>query len=181
MRWYECFEGSIPVYEVLEELYDKTDQEAGDIEWKWADRFGYKRGKHYFQSIVAQKVLGSFSNSTSEQKIERARKGGLIGGRVSSELGVAGFHNMTSERLYEVTSKAGKRAAELGLGGFATMSLEQRIRVGRKGGSKTSELGKSSFQIRTVCPHCSLESTVAVLSRWHFDNCPNRKLVRKAP
>ena len=34
---YLAEEGRIPQIEILEELSDKTDQEAGDIEWQWAD------------------------------------------------------------------------------------------------------------------------------------------------
>ena len=48
--------GAIPDIEVLEELHDKTDQEAGDREWWWADHFGYKRENHYTVIMNATKV-----------------------------------------------------------------------------------------------------------------------------
>ena len=83
---YLSREGSIPKIEILEELCDKTDQEAGDQEWRWADRLGYKRGKHYAESgyvvismetrIRAGRKGGRASavNSTLEQKQEKGRR-----------------------------------------------------------------------------------------------------------
>src|ERR1700676_1397935 len=54
-------------FEILQELHDKTDKQAGDIEWEWADSFGYKRGQHY--SIIA-------SNEMRLRAAEGGRKGG---------------------------------------------------------------------------------------------------------
>src|SRR4051812_39419932 len=67
LLWYKRYEGKIPNYEVLEELHDKTDQEAGDIEWEWADRFDYNRGSH-------------FTSLTFELRSIGGRKGGRISG-----------------------------------------------------------------------------------------------------
>ena len=33
--------------EVLEVLEGMTDEEVGDREWEWADKFRYPRGSHY--------------------------------------------------------------------------------------------------------------------------------------
>jgi hypothetical protein len=66
--------------EILEKLHDKSDQEAGDIEWAWADKLGYRRGPHYSTSFV---VGGS----------EAGRKGGYR----TAELGLSGFKTMTYE------------------------------------------------------------------------------------
>ena len=87
--------------EVVEELYDKSDQEAGDIEWQWADRFGYDRGVHYAEikrrmsnrgpdyfSEMGRKVSG-FRTITMEQRIEN----GLKGARRTAELGLSGLKN----------------------------------------------------------------------------------------
>lgn len=53
-------EGSVPEMVVIERLRDKTDQEAGDREWQWADWFGYKRGKSLYDNdrgIVDSKAI----------------------------------------------------------------------------------------------------------------------------
>jgi hypothetical protein len=52
--------------EILEVLHDVSDQEAGDREHAWAEKFGYPKGVHYIQN---------FSNRlTHEQCVENGRK-----------------------------------------------------------------------------------------------------------
>src|SRR5579863_4892511 len=82
MRVYEKDEGSRPIFEILEELHDATDQEAGDIEWQWADRFGYPRRNHYttqggFKTGIAGKAGAkrSLELTTHEQRSTWGQKG----------------------------------------------------------------------------------------------------------
>lgn len=80
---YRNKEGVDPEYEVLEELHDITDQEAGDREWAWADKLGYKRGIHYSVSVKRSHAGGrrSVEIVLPEQYKEWAQKGGLSGGQ----------------------------------------------------------------------------------------------------
>jgi arginyl-tRNA--protein-N-Asp/Glu arginylyltransferase len=55
------------VFQVLEELTDCTDEEAGDVEWAWADHFGYRRGQHY--SIAVKASIASANMSEDSRRI----------------------------------------------------------------------------------------------------------------
>lgn len=194
MYLYEYDEGIRPWFVCIrEELHDKTDQEAGDIEWQWADRLGYKRGVHYTISVNAVRAV------SRDQHIRNGKKSG----KLLSELGI-GIHSMTPEQKFAAASKGGKKAAALGKSGFQVQTFEQRSAIGKKGGAiagrKAADLSlgfcgmtreqrlenaeKGGCAIRTQCPHCGLESTLMILKRWHFDNCPRKpraRLVRRAP
>jgi hypothetical protein len=161
--------------EILEELHDKTDQEAGDMEWQWADKFGYRREAHY--TIM-----------TPEQRAEGSKKGGLQAGKLgrtgfqtmtlenrhmaSQKGGSARIQKLTNEERFALSQKGGLRAAELGRTGFQTLTLEQRKINGRKGG-QNGHL-KGGFYILSKCRHCGFESHKAILERWHQDNCPKK-------
>jgi general stress protein YciG len=204
IEFYRIDEGVIPDHEVLEELHDKTDQEAGDIEWDWADRLGYSRGPHYIESVKAANSIGSFVTMTKENRILAGQKGASR----THELGLGGFKTMTHQKRSEAGHKGGIRAGELGKSGLKFLSLEDRKKWaplngrkggtraaelgvgfhsmspqrwsevaqqgGYKGGVRVNELGTSGTQVRAACPHCGLESNRAILGRWHFDNCPKK-------
>jgi hypothetical protein len=160
--WYQTSEGSLPNgMEILEELHDKTNEEAGDIEWQWADRLGYRRGKHY---TLTTAVL------FPERSRDLMRKRGKNGGLKAAKLGY-GFQNSTREqqvdRARRGAAKGGRRCAELGLTGYQNLTFEQRSAAGRKGSQK-----------RDTCPHCGMITNVMNLNRWHNDNCPRRKKIR---
>jgi hypothetical protein len=75
---YQEKEGQIPTMEILEELHDKTDQEAGDIEWQWVDKLGFRRGVHYAVTIRGLRIRGK------NGKPENRSKAGKVGGRNAS-------------------------------------------------------------------------------------------------
>src|SRR4051812_8565757 len=79
-RMYLEMEGVVPEIEILEELHDKTDQEAGDIEWQWADALGYKRENHYTVIMNAARVRSMKGNSYSFE--EKSKIGKLVGEKV---------------------------------------------------------------------------------------------------
>jgi hypothetical protein len=136
---------------LIEELSDMSDQEAGDREWWWADKLGYKRGPHYTHTVNA--AVGAI---TAEMRKEISRKGGIAGGAIGAKNRVA---NQTPEERSEISRRAGliggKRTAMLGKSGFKTMPSEKR------GCAK-----------RGTCPHCGYESNIPTLYRLHFDRCP---------
>jgi hypothetical protein len=154
---YISDEGSAPEIEILEELHDKTNQEAGDVEWQWADRFGYRRGPHY--------STGGWLNISPEKKRERALKGGSAGGRRSFELGV-GIHSKTHEQ----NLRSGYLSLELGLGIHALTTAQRQ-----ENGRRTAQISEVGFYKKDTCPHCGLFGNFVALRRWHFDNCPYNK------
>lgn len=145
---YKERDGFLPEFEILEELQDKTDQEAGDIEWAWADRLGYPRGIHYVNGLIAIGRMG--------------QAGGRIGGKIGGPIGGRNrAAALTPERRSEISGIAGRRSSELGLSGFKVIPVESRAEVARSGG--TSKRG--------VCPHCGAENNLPNLVQWHFDKC----------
>jgi hypothetical protein len=200
-KMYFDAEGKIPNLEILEELQDKTDQEAGDIEWQWADRFGYKRGNHYTIIVAAARErarrglgalstdqlseagksgarrlhelgLGGFGNLTSDQRIEYGKRGGY--GRA---------RNLTPERLIEISRKAYSS-------GHGKLSPEQRSANARKASLRALELNVGGFRLLTpeahsnlgrvmgktkgICPHCGIEANLGNLHKWHLDRCAKK-------
>jgi hypothetical protein len=79
-QMYLRAEGRIPEMEILEVLRNKTDQEAGDIEWQWADRFGYHRGTHYLAARERQQQSANFVSMTMA---DRSRDGSISSNRRS--------------------------------------------------------------------------------------------------
>lgn len=138
---YLSMEGRLPEIKVLQELENITDQEAGDIEWQWADRLGYKRGTHYTVTLNARRAWGN--QITSEQK---SRAGTLGGG--TTKIRQLGIHAIDP-----------------------TTHLEN---AGR-GGLESNRRGTSGMKKRGTCPHCGIETNLALLGRWHMENCRWKK------
>jgi hypothetical protein len=149
---YKQMEGVVPKIEILEELHDKTDQEAGDMEWQWADKLGYKRDTHY---TVTMKAVSS-----------RGRSGALA--RLAlpeSELDDQASRRrdkLMSNFSFEERSSWAKKAS---------VNKEASKRGGLKGGRTTAALGKTAWQQKAECPNCGLVGGLAIMMRWHFDNC----------
>jgi hypothetical protein len=172
-RYYLEGEGKLPEgIEILEELHDKTDQEAGDIEWQWADRFGYKRENHYTIILDFLRKRGKIGGKIGGRKGSREDKSKA--GTRALKLGV-GIHALTHEQNIKYGKQGGRRAFELGLG-IHGLSFEDKVRFAKVAGKKGSE--KGGCILRAICPHCGLESNLMILKRWHFDNCRKRSMVR---
>jgi len=176
IRWYPHHQTRF--LEVLEELHDASDQEAGDRERWWQEHFGYKRDSaHYSQNPVLtmapeevraqgrqrlrrQEELGvGIYALTREQRSENGRKGGYIGkgGQVMAE-------RLTHEQRVEMGRKGGSRTPP-----------EQRAANGRKAGTANAAAQITGAFVRDQCPHCGLESNRMILSRWHFDRCKQKR------
>lgn len=219
-------EGAVPEIVILEELHDKTDQEAGDIEVMWRSRFGYRSEPHYTviidrNRIGSQKSLEvvSYKDRSEWGKLggqrggpiggkrraellspERLTEIGIIGGNRIFELGV-GVHALSPEERILNGQKGGYKTYELKLGWFAIpedvrlenarkaakkggirsaelFTGERRAAAARKGGliagRRTAELGTGGFQQIVECPYCGQRGRLAPMRRWHFDNCKNR-------
>lgn len=111
------------IFEILEELHDKTDQEAGDREQWWRRQLGYNKDLHYTITVRNNTAPGAFSNRTPEQRIASGRKGG----KRASELGV-GVHGLSPEERILNAKKASLKAAEV-------TTPEQLSKWGKEGGS----------------------------------------------
>jgi hypothetical protein len=187
MGLYEEMEGQRPNHEILEALHGGSDQEAGDIEWAWADRLGYRRGVHYTVTMNMRRIgapIGARRLNellTPEQKIEFGRKSGLIGARRLNEL-------LTPEQKIEFGRKGGfhrmetmtaEQRSEFARRATAALTPEQRSANARKAARRTAELGLGACYQRAECPHCGLEGNVVNMKRWHFDNCPHKDLVAR--
>lgn len=91
-------DGAIPEnIQVLQKLYNASDQEAGDIEWEWADKLGMRRGMHYTKCIANLK--------------KHAFAGGKVGGRRIAELGLSGFKQQTFEERSKRSSRTATKMA----------------------------------------------------------------------
>jgi general stress protein YciG len=158
MKLYEEYEGRRPKhYEILQILYRKTDQEAGDIEWQWADRFGYQRENHYTVTIKSASTRATNGNYslTAEQRIARSKKAGTI---AAGKGGRNRFAAMTPEEKSELARKASARSLEV-------TTPERRKEIGQAAGRIG---GKNRFAAMTSEQRSEL-SRKANLKRWHPD------------
>lgn len=117
---------------------------AGDIEWNFADLFGYKKRSHY--------------TNTWDFKLtkEQRRKFGALG---------AGGH--TPEGRARVIAAGRLKVPK----GFATMDADLARSISREAGKIAARSPNHPNSRRVTCPHCSLTTTLPGAKRWHFDNC----------
>lgn len=209
MNWrkslYEKMEGVVPEIELLEELHDATDQEAGDREWYWADKFGYSRGLHYALTMRAVSARGKIGGkiggaitgpkmfelgtgifAMSEEEKYKARSKGNLGRTSEQNLEIG---RNAVRRMNEILGPEGRLEASRkgGRARMAEMSLQERIdqarRAGKLGGAKggakggPARLGRAGCQRRVRCPYCEIEGPLPTLKRWHFDNCPKKSRI----
>lgn len=126
--------------EVLEELHDKTDQEAGDIEWAWADMFGYRREAHYAL------VLRNLSNLTPEKRLAFFASYGAQRSlsMVTAEQIEDKMRRMRQRMLDVVPIERRREIARIALAkAQAILELRPEIRreAGRKGGTNGGSKG----------------------------------------
>jgi hypothetical protein len=93
------------VFEILDLIPRSLgDKFAGDIEWFYADWYGYQRGPHYSKSNWGLRM-------TQEQRIRAGSKGsGSKGGTRAAELGKTGFMTMSQERRGALAKKGSEVA-----------------------------------------------------------------------
>lgn len=190
---YLYSEGSVPEIKILEELHDKTDQEAGDREWQWADWYGYNRGTHYTVSrktpeqrreISRKAGARSVEVTTLEQRRKRGRSGGLQAQalmtldqcrerarRAGLVAGCLSINRLTAEQRRDMGRKGGLKAA-------GNLSLNDRKKRARNGGLAGGL--KGGFTQLGICPHCGIEVHLGLLSRWHLDRCKHRPMGRRS-
>ena len=75
--------GFVPIIAILEQLCDHTHQQAGDREWWWAEKLGYKRGLHYVHTMKAISAPNSYATVDFAAGSAAGRLGGAIAGMIS--------------------------------------------------------------------------------------------------
>lgn len=132
------------IFEILEELENITDEEAGDIEWSYADKFNYPRRTHY--------KFNWNSNLTSEQRIKIGKNnaahmssvglsgaGGKIGGKVQGKINAENGHMTMLGKIYgPINGKA---------------------------------QGLINGKVERTCPHCGKSGKGPAMLKWHFERC----------
>lgn len=158
---YKSKEGTIPTMEVLEEVHDANDQEAGDREWWWADKLGYPRSHHYTHTLRIT------SGITPEQRSIRGHKAGT-----------KRMNNLTQEGRRELATKA-SRAALISPNRKPPpkLSFEQASDRSSKTTQRMVAEGHHTLQ-PTECPHCGTKGGFLALQRWHFNRCRKLKGIR---
>ena len=67
------------IFEILEEFGDHIgDKSAGDVEWFYADMYGYKRGPHYSKSnwsITGANTVRHICSNETRKKMSQSRLG----------------------------------------------------------------------------------------------------------
>lgn len=119
------------------------------------------------------KVLGNLTDKQYEQYVsvahkkqnkERASKGGITAGNLLLK---------SKKGLFSMSENA-KTKARLN-GGYATSSLPIFKEICSKGGKASAKSPKHPNNTLVKCPHCSKKSNLAIMKRWHFDNCKMKK------
>lgn len=174
---YKVEEGQIPPEVlILEKLPSTTIGEAGDREWWWADKLGYKRGIHYSTSVSTR--------ASGRAKIDKEKKRIACQntGRKTASKPDAIWRTWTPEQRSQSGRKGGIRTAALGLSGLKTMSLEVTIERNRRTGKRMADEKNTPAFRPGECPHCGKRSANGmVLHRWHFDHCPKNPERTSAP
>jgi hypothetical protein len=104
---------------ILEYLDSVTYKQAGDIEWQWANRFGYVRGIHYRDAMKRRMdggkkseggVIGGAVNVVSGHIRRLGNRYGKIIGRMNAESGVLRRRNKIMNKVVRKCScgKVGK-------------------------------------------------------------------------
>jgi hypothetical protein len=184
--WYRSEGYTDKDFEILEELHDKTDQEAGDIEWQWLERFGYKkRGQPHYSSLAIEQRRKNANKAREAMIVSRSSD---QWSEFASKGGSARMASLTTEQRKSLARKGGiacyeqsteeersKRAAGNGHRARNSMTEEEWRRMSVNGGKKRAvELSHLAKKI-VCCPHCNLKGGFTAMQRWHFDNCSFKK------
>ena len=114
-------------------------QIVGDLEWEYADEFGYDRGQHYAVTRKNQRLI----------TVEQLAANGRAGGRISKpNIEACSKGGRISKPNIEECSKGGKIGGKAGAVAATKISMAKGTHV--------------SLQ-RVKCPHCDMVSTPAAI------------------
>jgi hypothetical protein len=143
--------GSDTVIEILDIVSESCGPDfAGDVEWAWADWFGYPRTNHYTQRWD--------STLTKEELSEYGKRGGRVQG----------------QRMSAYTFDD-RKTHGIGFENNSWYNDSEKHRIDAAKGAAIAAANKTlGTQTVVTCPHCGKTGQTAVMHRWHFDNCPNK-------
>lgn len=67
------------------------------------------------------------------------------------------------------TEETKKKISETLKGHYVSEESKQKMR-----GKRKSYSSKGKPKRTTICPHCGKEGAIAMMKRWHFDNCKEK-------
>lgn len=152
-------------FEIIEILENKSDQEAGDREWFWADHFGYNRGEHYVSALTKWRLANKAAQLPAAK--EKNRQSRLGQKRGPSKLKGTKFPPRPPgqknkprsaeqlQRYLEVNPWAGKLGSE----------MSSRVQA------ELLSIGRHHSQLKVACPHCGKKGSSNIMKRWHFNRC----------
>jgi hypothetical protein len=119
---------------------------AGDVEWAYATKFGYKRRGHYL--------------NTWDFKITKQQR------RLFAAQGHLGWTPEGRERIFEASKQKGPKGV-----GAPGMGAETKARIAKAGAKAAVNSPNHPNNRRLTCPHCGRTSNIGAMKRWHFNNC----------
>jgi hypothetical protein len=143
--------GSDAIIEILDIVSESCGADfAGDVEWGWADWFGYPRANHYSQRWD--------STLTKEELSEYGKRGGRV----------------QAQRIRAYTCDD-RKTHGLGFENNSWYNGSEKHRVDAAKGAARAAANKTlRTQTAVNCPHCGKTGQTAVMGRWHFDKCPKK-------
>jgi hypothetical protein len=144
--------------------YSCGDKFAGDVEWAWADYFGYRRGSHYTTRLNSEK---------RRKGIETMRRNGTLKESVRKRI-----ETQRKKGIPFTTSESARKGA---FTRWETRRLNGTLgEVARKGNETKrqngtlTKCGQISTAIIYICPYCGETGQGPAMKRWHFDRCKHR-------
>ena len=197
---YKKFENSTPEIILLETLENVTEQEAGDREWEWADKLGYKRGTHYTKALEAMDKMRKLSHKSSnhpcnnKEHLKKLQKAAIES---------PNHPKFNPEKLNYTRSFSHKspnhpcnnkehlkklQKASMDSPNHISKHPEKMAKIIKAAiespnhPSKNPELvkrwmiaGQRGASKQVTCPHCNLTGRIGAMKRWHFENCRHKK------
>jgi hypothetical protein len=115
-------------------------------------------------NLTDKQIEQYISESHKKQNKKRQSKGGITAGNslVKSKKGLFAM-NEESKNIARTN------------GGYATSSLPIFKDICSLGGKASAKSPKHPNNTLVKCPYCNKESNLAIMKRWHFDNCKLKK------
>jgi len=124
-------------------------QFAGDVEWAYAEWFGYNKSAHYTNTWAFK--------LSSEQRKQFAKRG----------YAARSPETKTAEYLSKVGSVGGPKGIVI----IARKNPELAARIRHKGAEANGRSPNNNWRQQLTCPHCGKTGNGGNMHRWHLDNC----------
>jgi len=157
-------------------LFETTDiEEFKKVSLEYSEKWEIVESKEFANLMVEQGAGGdTFSGKkhTPEtiKKISERKKGTIVSEETRKKLSEAGKGRVVSEetKIKQVAMRRANNSYGKSKGYTHTDEYKKHM----------SELRKNNnpgFSQKSICPYCKKEGQNAIMKRWHFDNCKDRK------